>query len=67
MSFFNLSSNFALHPNVLYFIILLFLMPHNFSCKGESAGTQWVVHLNQTMFNVVYLKTPDPDEQKGSA
>jgi hypothetical protein len=32
----------AMHPDVPYFIILLFLMPDNFTCQGESAATQWV-------------------------
>jgi hypothetical protein len=32
----------ALCPNAPYFIILLCLMPDDFTCQGESAATQWV-------------------------
>jgi hypothetical protein len=35
-----------LSGNVPYFIILLCLMPDNFTRQGESAATQWV---NQTL------------------
>ena len=31
-----------MRPDVPYFIILLCLMPDNFTCQGESAATQWV-------------------------
>ena len=32
--------------DVPYFIILLCLMPEDFTCQGENAATQWV---NQTI------------------
>jgi hypothetical protein len=31
-----------MHPDVPHFIILLCLMPDDFTCHGESAATQWV-------------------------
>jgi hypothetical protein len=34
--------NWLHHPNVTYFIILLCLMPNDFTHWRESAGTQWV-------------------------
>ena len=56
----------ALHPNTAYFITLLCPMPDNFSCQGESAGTQWVkgntVHntystLSSVQFSTISSKT----------
>ena len=32
----------ALQMCVPYFVILLRLMPDDFTCQGESAATQWV-------------------------
>jgi hypothetical protein len=32
-----------MRPDVPYFIILLCLMPDDFTCQGESAATQWVI------------------------
>ena len=32
-----------MHPDAPYFIILLCLMPDDFTHQGESAATQWVV------------------------
>jgi hypothetical protein len=32
-------------PDVPYFIILLCLMPDDFTCQGESAASQWVTLL----------------------
>jgi hypothetical protein len=37
---FNLSKG---RPDAPYVIILLCLMPDDFTCQGESAATQWVV------------------------
>ena len=31
-----------MQPHVTYFIILLCLMPEDFTHQGESAATQWV-------------------------
>jgi hypothetical protein len=33
-----------MRPDVPYYIILLCLMPDDFTHQGESAATQWVKH-----------------------
>jgi hypothetical protein len=62
-------------PNAPYFIILLCLMPDDFTCQGESAATQWVnlpmhlVHLLMHPYFIVLLCLM-PDDficQMGSA
>ena len=35
-----------MHPDVPYFIILLSQTPDNFTHRGESAATQWVIQLS---------------------
>jgi hypothetical protein len=34
-----------MHPGTPYFIILLCLMPDNFTSQGERATTQWIKKL----------------------
>ena len=41
-----------MHPEAPYFIILLFLMPDDFTHQGESAATQWI---NQTIWQCILL------------
>ena len=42
----------AVDPDALFFIILLCLMPADFTHQGESAATQWV---NQTICQCILL------------
>jgi hypothetical protein len=41
-------------PDVAYFIILLCLTPHDFTCQGESTATQWV-NMANSHSQVIYL------------
>ena len=41
-----------MHPDALYFIILLCLTPYEFTRQGKSAATQWV---NQTICQCILL------------
>ena len=47
-----------MHPDAPYFIILLCLMPDDFTHQGESVATQWV---NQTIFQIMYPVNPLSD------
>ena len=42
----------SVNPDAPYFIILLCLMPDDFTHQGESAATQWV---NQTICQCILL------------
>ena len=41
-------------PDVAYFIILLCLTLHDFTCQGESTATQWV-NMANSHSQVIYL------------
>jgi hypothetical protein len=44
--------------DVPYFIILLCLMPDDFTCEGESAATQWVKTLIALFHHFINLSCP---------
>jgi hypothetical protein len=48
----------AMCPDAPYFIILLCLMPHDFTCEGESAATQWVKTLIALFHHFINLSCP---------
>jgi hypothetical protein len=42
-------------PDAHYFIVLLRLMPDNFTCQGESAATHWV-NIHSVTTNIYYMQ-----------